>query len=559
MKASETTIVNFLSGGEKQFIVPIYQRNYAWKKSEVEQLWININEIELEDTYNNHFLNSVIYITDGLYQTSNIPKLHIVDGQQRLTTISLLFIAIRNRLKDLKLEDSIPESERIEALYLKNMYARNENDKLKLVLSKMDNEVFRALTNNLDVQCKKNNVFTNFNILKNQVKNLTFDEIKTLISKIERVFIIDVSLEYGKDNPQLIFSSLNSAGLSLKESDLVRNFLLMNIDVSNQERLYNDYWRKIEDNFENDDLEKFIQYYLSMESGNTISKNNIFEPFISYFNTLKDSKLGEKNIENLLKKMYKFSEIYKTLFIEDLDDNSSLNRIRNFKIESYYPFLMKVYDLRKDDLLDTLKIIESYLIRRFVCSMPPNSTKNVFSQAVRNNEIKFDDDFINNFQDFMKTRTKNQRFPNNEEFATQLKIKNLYENSSSNTKYILYMLEKYINPKENVKYKSLTIEHILPQSDNDFNKLPECWKENLGEDAEHKFKTYLHSLGNLTLSGLNSELSNHCFEKKQELYKDSNVSLNREIYEKYSNWTIESILNRAEYLTQLALNVWKYL
>ena len=568
MQAKGAKLSELLGHQEKQFIIPIYQRSYKWTKRHLDRLLDDLSDIEYGNAKHSHFLDSIVYAGIQVQQASmshTTLKFQVIDGQQRLTTISLLLIAIRDRLKELT-EDT--EAERLNNIYIINQYAREYDDKLRLRLSEADHPVYEKLVfgDEITPEEKKGLIYKNFLIHKKFISEMSIDELKILILKFEeRIDIIDTFLE-PHDNPQKIFSSLNSTGKELKDSDLVKNYVLMNLPSDKQVEFYNRFWRNIEDKLQNNEtiLMNFLQHYLTMksDSGFVVTTGAIYETFEKYFVTEnKRNSIGEiAFIEKLLQDMMSYTDVYKRIFLDydRVDFAYTQNSIRQLGIESYYPLVMKISHECPQELDAVYKVIENYLIRRFAVGLPAGKTKTVFAKATKNLDIaSASSNLGEKLLEILKSEQKQNRYPNNNEFHDSLKHSPLYSNSSKATKYILYKAEYFKNTQnrtQTVNYEDLTVEHILPQTE--YANLGNCWTYSfdLGE-----YEKYVHTLGNLTLvtQEKNSQLGNRCFDEKKSIYQTDSFMMTKELENKYSDWSSEEIERHAdEMIDEFIMKIW---
>jgi len=571
MKASEAKLSNLIGHAEKQFIIPIYQRSYKWTKQNVDKLWDDINDVDFDVPTNMHFLDSIVYSKLSNIDLASavghrIEKYQVIDGQQRLTTVSLLLIAMRDRLKTLT---EVQESGRLNNLFIINMYAENFDDKLRLKLSDTDHHVYKKLVfeDNLTQDDKKTIIYKNFNLLKKYVKPLSRDELKRLTRKFEdRLDIIDTFLE-DNDNPQKIFSSLNSTGKELKASDLVKNYVLMNLDPAVQIEFYNRFWIDIEKKLNNEEniLMNFLQHYLTMKiaNGTVVTTSSIYDTFEKYYLKEKSqsSHLSDKDfIEILLRDISEYTEVYKKLFLDFtvVNFDSVKNSIRKLGIESYYPVIMKIEHECYTETESVLEVIENYLIRRFVVGLQAGKTKNVFAKMIKNLKIEpSSTNLASEVKELLTQELKQSRYPNIAEFQDGLKHSPLYSNATTATKYLLYKIEHFRNSQNRtltVNYDDLTIEHILPQTE--YSNLDTCWTDSfdLGN-----YEKYIHTLGNLTLvtQEKNSQLGNRGYDVKKEIYRTDSFTGTKAIDEKYNEWEDSSIENHADFLiNEYALKIW---
>lgn len=571
MLATGAKLSKLIGHAEKQFIIPIYQRSYKWTKTNIERLLEDLTDIDFSNSIHNHFLDSIVYsklsALDVASAGHSVDKYQVIDGQQRLTTVSLLLIAIRNRLLALTEET---EAERLNNLFIINKYTTNFDEGVRLRLSEADHIVYRKIVfdDEITTDDKKSLISKNFNILKKFVSDMTLEELKILTLKFEnRVDIIDTFLE-AHDNPQKIFSSLNSTGKELKASDLVKNYILMNLEPHTQIEFYNRFWLEIEQKLRNEEniLMNFLQHYLTMkaENGTVVTTSAIYDTFEKYFTTQKslNTTISDRDfIEKLLRDISEYTDVYKRLFLDfaHVDFNNIKNSIRKLGIESYYPLIMKIEHECQHETESVLNVIENYLVRRFAVGLQAGKTKNVFAKIVKNMEvISSSSGLALELNTLLKAEQKQSRFPNDQEFQESLKYSPLYANATTGTKYVLYKVEFFRNRQnrtQTVNFEDLTVEHILPQSE--YSSLDSCWTDtfDLGE-----YEKYVHTLGNLTLitQEKNSQLGNRCFDAKQSIYQTDSFIGTQEINSNYSDWGSADIEAHADDLMQkYILKIWK--
>lgn len=563
MKANEKGLLRFLEGADKQFIIPIYQRNYDWKKEQCEQLFNDLIDI-CKNNFRNHFLGSIvsIYHDDGDGQ-----EYLVIDGQQRLTTISLLLLAIYNLIDSRKINTDF-KKEQLKEEYLVNKYSHDDK-KLRLKHIKDDSIAFEGLfTNREEEFIQDSNITKNYKYFKNRLMSLKEISIDDLYKAIKKLIVVEIELKRGEDDPQLIFESLNSTGLSLTEADLVRNYVLMKEDTQQQNIYYSKYWKNIEVNTSYK-VNEFIRDYLTFKERSIPNKDNVYKAFKRY--TDKNYSYEEdKSVELLLNDMMKFSEYYKQFTkccSSDKKINDMLTNINNLDMTVCYPFLLEVFDdfnnetISRDELIEVLYYIESFAFRRSICDAPTNALNKVFMTLGR--DIKkykdYKENYINIFKYILKNKKLSQRFPNDDEFAEKLVTRDIYNLKNKNKYHLLQSLENYDN-KEKVDVinlisdNTLTIEHIMPQT------LTSSWKSSLGENFNNIYDKYINTLGNITLTGYNSSYSNKPFIEKKEMdkgYNESRLFLNSYL-KNVNEWTEEKIQERASILKDKSLKIWKF-
>ncbi|WP_349925476.1 DUF262 domain-containing protein [Bacillus altitudinis] len=555
MKASETNLLKFLQG-TKQFIIPIYQRKYSWTTEQCRQLWNDIMRVSNDPDIKGHFVGSVVYIEKGLYQISAVPQLLVIDGQQRLTTLTLMLLALGRAIKESGKKFDIT-SKKIMNYYLVN---NEEEEDLyhKLLLTQADKETLLRLINDDELPNEYSpRVYENFHFFVDQIQKSDID-LNMLYFGLSKLFIVDIALDRDHDNPQLIFESLNSTGLELSQADLIRNYVLMKLEPKEQEVLYKKYWHPMEKSFGNLDessiFDRFIRDYLTVKTGRIPKIKNVYVNFKEYL--FQNQDIG---IEEILKDVYQFSKYFVLLAFQtesDKDINQVLRDIDSLKVDVSYPFLLEVYDdyhqhiISKSDFIAILKLVESYVFRRAICGVPTNSLNKTFS-TMSKQIVK--DMYLESVQVILKKKDSYRRFPSNDEFTRELEVKDVY--NLRNRNYLLRKLENH-ERKEIVDIECYTIEHIMPQN----KKLSDEWKHDLGEDWEYIHNNYLHTLGNLTLTRYNSELSDKPFKVKRDLeggFADSPLRLNRGLGQ-LEVWNEQEMKNRGKRLAEQALLVWEY-
>lgn len=555
MKATEAKLLEFLKKSP-QFVIPIYQRIYSWGEQECQQLWDDILRTGRSDAVSSHFVGSIVYVEKGLYSVSSQSPLLVIDGQQRLTTVTLLIEALAR---------SLGESEPLEgfsARKLRNYYLLNPLEdgerRYKLLLSQTDKASLVAL---LDGQTKPKDhsirIEANFEFFKEHVAEVK-DDLPALCKGLAKLVIVDISLNRDQDNPQLIFESLNSTGRELSQADLIRNSILMGLEPQVQNKLYEQYWRPMEVDFGQEGyathFDGFIRHYLTVKTGEIPNVREVYEAFKQYGRT---PEVVQAGVEKLVADIRAFAGYYCAIALgsePDKDLKAAFHDLRELRVEVTFPLLLRLYadymaqQLEKNDLLQAVRWVESYVFRRAVCGIPTNSMNKTFANFGR--RLK-KERYLESLAAQFLLLPSYRRFPPDDEFRRELQVKDLY--SFRNRSYWLRRLENY-DHKERVPVDEYTIEHILPQNEN----LSEQWKKELGPEWERIQKTWLHTLGNLTLTGYNPELSDRPFAEKRDMkggFKESPLHLNRGLGS-LEHWTEETIKDRAANLADRAVVVW---
>jgi len=502
MEARQMSIEDFLSSNKTRFIIPVYQRNYDWKEKNCLQLFEDIKNIGLQNERKSHFMGSIVYVSNSDTDSIDLKEYVVIDGQQRLTTSTLFLKALHDVVDDENLKEEILES------FLINKRL-DEKNKLKLKPIKKDDDVFKKLLkNDFDTIDINSNIYKNYNFFKNQM--LKFGNFTTLYLGFKKLFIVHIALNRRDDNPQLIFESINSTGVSLSQSDLIRNFLLMDKEADEQIELFEKYWFKIEENLTSENISNFIRDYLTIKQNKIPNKDDTYEAFKNF--------VYAQNIQTkeLLSELLEYSKIYKTfLFPHNEIYAQNLKNIKQLKIGVVYPFLLSVIDyfnkqlIPEKELFNTLKIIESYIVRRMVCNKPTNALNKVFA-SLFTDILEIQTSSFENFSNYVATILFSKKgsaiFPDDEEFRADFTSRDAY--NLKNIKFILLRLENKDN-NEKVDINSLSIEHFMPQT------LTNSWKAKLGDKYQLIHDRYLHNIGNLSLSGDNTQLGNRSFEEKK--------------------------------------------
>lgn len=565
LQAGETTL-NKLLNTSRQFIVPIFQRNYSWQKSQYEQLWFDILRASKFKEKQNHFIGSIVYIDMGT-PAGRPQQLLLIDGQQRLTTISILLCAIKDYVQKFNLETKLINLAKIKNQFLYNSDEIDE-DRYKLLLNVQDKETYIKLIDNTIFTVNKpaTNIIKCYEFFYERIEDFIkqYGQIDEIYAGIFKLSLVSISLDKDSDNPQMIFESMNSTGKDLSQTDLLRNYLLMDLTPEKQTRLYKTYWKPMEELFGEDiyknDVNKFdyfIRDFLTLKSdtGYICKINNVYENFKRYY--------LDNNCEKfvVLKDLFTYAKYYACIdLLQEKDDELKLYWQEFKKLDSHvvYPFLLKLYDdyscqiLIKEDFKKILQVVISYLWRRAICEIPTNSLSKTFAtlyQAVDK------DDYVNSIIKAFVFKSSYKRFSSDYEVREKLQTKDIYHFRLR--KYLLEALENYYHKEPiDLNTANYTIEHIMPQ--NIEHNL--SWQQMLGEDWQEVHSLYLHSLGNLTITGYNAEMSNKSFWEKvngESGFKHSHLKLNESIAQ-CDVWNKKAIQRRTNILTDIILKIWKY-
>lgn len=558
MKGDSEKIVAFLEGSKKRFIIPVYQRNYNWKKEHCKILFNDLVTV-IRQNKKSHFFGSIV----SSCKTSN--EILIIDGQQRVTTISLLMIAIINALKnnDIQSENNDLKDE-IEQTYIIDRFSKKDR-KVRLKPFRDDCDAFDKLIYSSPSEYIDNsNVTINYRYFYERIvdnKELSADELYEAIQKLE-IIHIELEPDHG-DDPQLIFESLNSTGLALTESDKIRNYILMGLDSDKQDEYYDKYWYKVENNTQNG-LDAFIRHYLTI-------KTNKISNFGKIYFAFKDYASEVNNTVKLLDDILHYSNIYANIVAAKFGDKTTdmiVKRLNRLDMTVAYPFLMSYIHTHNENHWDiselnkVLSTIETYIFRRLICDYPTNALNKIFATLHRQimkikerEDVKYSDIFIY----ILENKTLSGTFPIDSEFIQGFVTKNVYAMHKKNRSYLFERLEngssKEVNDVwENINNGNLTVEHIMPQT------LSPAWKEALGSDYENIQERWLHTVANLTLTGYNSDYGNRTFQDKKTIengFNQSGLRLNQYI-KMFDKWTENELQQRQAYLSQLAKQIWGY-
>lgn len=565
LQAGETTL-NKLLNTSRQFIVPIFQRNYSWQKSQYEQLWFDILRASKFKEKQNHFIGSIVYIDMGT-PAGRPQQLLLIDGQQRLTTISILLCAIKDYVQKFNLETKLINLAKIKNQFLYNSDEIDE-DRYKLLLNVQDKETYIKLIDNTIFTVNKpaTNIIKCYEFFYERIEDFIkqYGQIDEIYAGIFKLSLVSISLDKDSDNPQMIFESMNSTGKDLSQTDLLRNYLLMDLTPEKQTRLYKTYWKPMEELFGEDiyknDVNKFdyfIRDFLTLKSdtGHICKINNVYENFKRYYLDNNCEKFA------VLKDLFTYAKYYACIdLLQENDDELKLYWQEFKKLDSHvvYPFLLKLYDdysrqiLIKEDFKKILQVVISYLWRRAICEIPTNSLSKTFAtlyQAVDK------DDYVNSIIKAFVFKSSYKRFSSDYEVREKLQTKDIYHFRLR--KNLLEALENYYHKEPiDLNTANYTIEHIMPQ--NIEHNL--SWQQMLGENWQEVHSLYLHTLGNLTITGYNAEMSNKSFGEKvngESGFKHSHLKLNESIVQ-CDVWNKKAIQRRTNILTDIILKIWKY-
>lgn len=557
MKGSELRLIEYMEGSKKRFIIPVYQRNYDWKIENCKQLYDDLIQV-IKNNSKTHFFGSIVSVYEPSGRNT---EFLIIDGQQRLTTMSLLFLALYNLLEekiiiseDESLKDQIYED------FLVDKY-QPQKKRMKLKPIKNDQKAFSKLFNSKDDYIKDSNLTINYSYFYERIQKqeITIDELFDAICRLE---IINITLN-NEDNPQLIFESLNSTGLDLSEGDKIRNYILMGLPKQKQDEYYEKYWNCIE-KCTKYDVSSFIRDYLSVKQLVIPSQKKVYINFKKY---VEDSSL---KIIEILEDLLSYAKRYNILLCGKTSSkelNSCINRLNRLETTVTRPFFLEVlrlYDenqINLNEVAEAFSITESYLFRRTICDLPTNALNKIF--LLLNREIMrydgTDSNYIEKLKFALLSKKDRARFPNDDDFSLMFTEKPIYQMNSKNKIYILERLENFGTLEDKDIYRhydegEYSIEHIMPQH------LTPAWIKELGDSYEEIHDTWLHRIANLTLTAYNSKYSNSTFVEKKTMkngFEDSGIRLNTYVSKK-DKWTLAELRDRNDYLLKRALDIWAF-
>jgi len=555
MKATEAKLLGFLQKSP-QFVIPIYQRTYSWTNKQCRQLWDDILRAGSSDAIAVHFIGSIVYVEQGLSQVTHQAPLLVIDGQQRLTTVALLLEALARAIGDGEPVDGF-SAPKLREYYLTNRLEKGDRY-FKLLLSQTDNASLKAVIKNTEQPKEPSlRVTQNFALFTELLEEHKGD-LAPVCRGLAKLVVVDIALSRDQDNPQLIFESMNSTGKELSQADLIRNFILMGLEPGLQTRLYEEYWRPMEQDFGQEaygtQFDSFMRHYLTVRTGDIPREREVYEAFKDYSRTTPVQGAG---IEALVKEIRAFARYFCALALgreQDAALGTAFHDLRELKVDVAYPFLLELYNdyatgkLSAADFAAVVRLVEAYVFRRAICAIPTNSMNKTFATF---GKALNKDRYVESIQAHFLTLPSYRRFPANDEFRRDLHTRDLYNFRSRS--YWLRRLENH-GRKERVPVDEYTIEHILPQNPD----LPAAWQQTLGAEWQRVQQQWLHTLGNLTLTGYNAEYSDRPFAEKRDMkggFKESPLKLNAGLGQ-LDAWNEAAIQERAGRLADQALTVW---
>lgn len=553
MDATKGNIYAILNGN-KQFLIPVYQRYYSWEIEQCSRLWNDIVNMQKTGKVG-HFVGSIVNIAEQAMPTG-VQKYMIIDGQQRLTTLSLLLIALRD-YGEAHPEDTTINSRRIDNMLLKNEY-EDGDERYKLLLTETDRDLLISLVEKKPISDPGlSRILSNYNFFAGKIADMELQP-KDVYEAVGKLQIVNITLDRNVDDAQAIFESLNSTGKELSESDLIRNYVLMGLEPLEQRYVYEHMWRPMEllFDYEKQDsvMDRFFRDYLTMKMTRIPKIDRVYETFKAYHLNCEFATIRE-----LCSDLLTYATYYTNMVFQRSDNavlKSLYSDIGDLRMEVAFPFLLKVHNdcaegvISEDDMVEIIKMCISYVFRRSICDIPTNSLNKTF--ATLRNEIKTDD-YMNSIKAFFVLRNDYKEFPDDDKFGNAFMTRDIYNMRSRN--FILSHLENQGN-KAPITIENYTIEHIMPQNSNPRDE----WKTMLGAYWKEVQKTYLHTIGNLTLTAYNSEMSDNPFMVKMDMeggFKESALRLNAYLV-KLTEWNEKHIKERAKILAGKAEQIWKY-
>lgn len=562
MKATEANLLKFLRKSP-QFVIPIYQRNYSWTAAQCRQLWSDLMRAGRDEKVQAHFIGSIVYVERGLSSVTSQEALLVIDGQQRLTTSTLLIAALAKHFETQGLGELLDafSNKKLRNYYLLNPDEEGERH-FKLILSETDKDTLLAILQNTPMPAEASSRITENYALFQELISANQGELEAICQGLAKLVIVDVSLDRAQDNPQLIFESMNSTGLELSQADLIRNYILMGLEPKLQTELYKTYWRPMERAFGQAayvvHFDAFMRHYLTAKTGEIPNVREVYVAFKGFARGLKG------DTRDLVADIHAYASYYCAMALGTESDaplKQAFHDLRELKVDVAYPFLLDVYHdykqgrLTSDEVLRIVRLVESYVFRRAICAIPTNSLNKTFAGMSRTLKK---DRYLESVQAAFLLLPSYRRFPSDDEFQRDVKVRDLYNFRSRG-----YWLRRFENHgrKERVMVEDYTIEHILPQNE----ALSKEWQAELGTEWQRIQQDWLHTLGNLTLTGYNSEYSDHPFAYKRDQVTDkdgnpvgfahSPLKLNLGLG-KVNQWDEAAIKARADRLAADAAKVW---
>jgi len=541
MQAKETKLQDIIEG-TKQYVIPLFQRTYSWTAKEWDVLWKDLVELCEMESPRTHFIGSIVNMPT-VSVPEGVAKYLLIDGQQRLTTIFIILTLLRNKARENQNDRFADE---INNTLLVNQY-KDGLDHYKLMPTQVDRTSYQNLINGNTIT-EENQLTSAYSYFEKKLKQteLEPESLKKVITSYFSVVSIVLDAD---DNPYLVFESLNAKGRPLTQADLIRNYFFMRVHIDKQEEVYGNFWLPMQTAL-NDDLTEFIRHYL-MKDGKIIKQSDVYY-------ALKDS-VSTTNAVDYLKELQKYSVYYQRLKYPESEPEPELKkifiRLNRIEVTTAYPLLLNFYNNYVDGRIDKvgfvsiLQTLENYLIRRFVCNIPTNQLNKIFPSIYPQIQSKYSHNIVDGFKSILQGRG----YPKDNEFFQRFRETKFYGGGDRlvKTKLILETIESSFMHKEAVSFENLSVEHVMPQT------LTDWWKGHLGDEWDETHELYLHTIGNLTLTAYNSELSNDDFHVKKQTLNQSHLEINK-YFTDIPTWTRTEIVARAESLSEKALEIWSY-
>jgi uncharacterized protein with ParB-like and HNH nuclease domain/predicted transport protein len=564
LKATEANLLKFIRKSP-QFVIPIYQRNYSWERAQCVQLWNDLLKAGQKDAVKAHFLGSIVYVERALSSVTNQEALLVIDGQQRLTTSILLIAALERHFEEEGLEEVL---DTFSARKLRNYYLVNPDESgdrhYKLLLSETDSATILSIINNAPLPQESSvRITENFAQFRSLIAAHAH-EIEAVCKGLAKLTLVEVALDRAHDNPQLIFESMNSTGLELSQADLIRNYILMGLEPNIQRSMYVNYWRPMEIGFGQAAyttyFDAFMRHYLTVKTGEIPNVRHVYVAFKNYAQAFE----GIAALETLVADIHSFATYYWAMALDKEPEpelRSAFHDLRELKVDVAFPFLLDVYDHYKKGRLSTknvveiVRMVETHVFRRAICGLPTNALNKIFAGLSRSINK---DRYLESTKAAFILLPSYRRMPNDAEFERDLKQRDLY-----NFRTRGFWLRRFENHgrKERVLVDDYTIEHIMPQNE----KLSAEWCAELGRDWQRVQQDWLHTLGNLTLSGYNSEYRDRPWLFKRDQVTNASgehiglshspLRLNNGLKD-INVWNEDAIKARADRLAKECLKVW---
>lgn len=548
MKATETALRELLDS-TKQYVVPLYQRPYSWERKDWATLWEDLVYLYENPEPPTHFMGSIV-TAPAETNPASVPRYLLIDGQQRMTTVSILLCALRDVAYE-KGDEML--AAQVNETYVVNKFHEGD-DRFKLIPTQSDRGVFAAIVEDgtsvgkiPDTEVDDCYHYFRRALLTDMPEEGDYRRMMKVI--VNRLSLVSIALS-DDDNPHLVFESLNGKGRPLTQADLIRNYFFMRIAPEKQEKAYRLHWKKMEDRLP--DLTEFVRHYLISETGSWIKTSDV------YYVLKQRIDKGQVDAFDALVALARSAKIYLRFLDPDLESNPHLAEAYRWfhraNITTVYPFLLgliadvELDRIGHDDVYAILQMIHTYILRRAVCGFSTSRLNKDFSTLYQ--QVHKDEEML----PVERVRYALGRgCPGDAQFRKHLVEGKLYGRSSRQriVRIILEELEKSFPSKERPNLENLTIEHILPQT------LSQSWADMLGDEADVVHELYLHTLGNLTLTGYNSELSNAPFDRKKEWLERSNLQLNR-YFDGVNQWDGQTIVERGKSLATIAIDIWPY-